>query len=419
MRLAKQALASARRRTAGILAAMTASSPPTIALVAGELSGDLLGAALIQALRERFPQARFYGVAGPRMVAAGCEAIDSIEALSVMGIAEVLPALPRLFKLRARLVERFAADRPDIVIGIDAPDFNLGLERRLRDRGLRTAHFVSPTVWAWRSGRVKGIVRSVDLLLCLFPFEPAFYAEQIRQRALDTRRPFDATYVGHPLADELDARTPPEQARAALGLDGRGPVLAVLPGSRGSELRYLGEPFVQTAQWLSSRVPGLRFVTPIAKPSLREGMQKTIAELAPGLDWTLVDGRSREVMQAADAVLIASGTATLECLLLGRPMVVAYKGSPLTAWLMLKAGLLKVDHVSLPNLLGETPTVPELLQDEAVPEKLGQQLLPLLTDAAARARQLDEFDRIRERLRCCAAARAADAVAALLARSGV
>lgn len=419
MYLAKQALASARTRTAGILAVMTASSHPTIALVAGELSGDLLGAALIRALRERLPQARFYGVAGPRMIAAGCEAVDSIETLSVMGIAEVLPALPRLFKLRARLVEGFAADRPDVVIGIDAPDFNLGLERRLRDRGLRTAHFVSPTVWAWRSGRVKGIVRSVDLLLCLFPFEPAFYAEQIRQRALDTKRPFDAAYVGHPLADELDARTTPEQARAGLGLDGQGPLLAVLPGSRGSELRYLGEPFVRTAQWLRARLPGLRFVTPIAKPSLRAGLEKTIAEFAPELDWTLVDGRSREVMQAADAVLIASGTATLECLLLGRPMVVAYRGSPLTAWLMLKAGLLKVDHVSLPNLLGETPTVPELLQDEAVPEKLGQQLLPLLTDAAARARQLDEFDRIRERLRCDAAARAADAVVGLLARTGI
>lgn len=402
---------------------MTASSQtliaPTIALVAGELSGDLLGAALIRALRERFPQARFYGVAGPRMIDSGCEAIDSIETLSVMGIAEVLPALPRLFKLRARLIERFTADQPDIVIGIDAPDFNLGLERRLRDRGLRTAHLVSPTVWAWRSGRVKGIVRSVDLLLCLFPFEPAFYAEQIRQRALDPRRPFDAAYVGHPLADELDALTTPEQARAGLGLTEQGPVLAVLPGSRGSELRYLGEPFVQTAKWLRARLPGLRFVTPIAKPSLREGLQKTIAELAPDLDWTLVDGRSREVMQAADAVLIASGTATLECLLLGRPMVVAYKGSPLTAWLMLKAGLLKVDHVSLPNLLGDTPTVPELLQDEATPKKLGQALLPLLTDGAARKRQLDEFDRIRERLRCDAAARAADAVAALLARSAV
>lgn len=402
---------------------MTASShsthAPTIALVAGELSGDLLGAALIRALRERFPQARFYGVVGPRMSAAGCEALDSIETLSVMGIAEVLPALPRLFRLRARLIDRFTADRPDIVIGIDAPDFNLGLERRLRDRGLRTAHLVSPTVWAWRSGRVKGIVRAVDLLLCLFPFEPAFYVEQIRQRALDTKRPFDAAYVGHPLADELDAQTTPEQARAALGLDGRGSVLAVLPGSRGSELRYLGEPFVRTAQWLRARVPGLRFVTPVAKPSLRAGLEKTVAELAPELDWTLVDGRSREVMQAADAVLITSGTATLECLLLGRPMVVAYKGSPLTAWLMLKAGLLKVDHVSLPNLLGETPTVPELLQDEASPEKLGQELLPLLIDESARRRQLDEFDRIRERLRCDAAARAADAVATLLARSGV
>ncbi len=391
------------------------SVAPRIALIAGELSGDLLGAALIASLRERYPQAHFYGVAGPRMLEAGCEALDSIETLSVMGLAEVLPALPRLFRLRARLVEQLSADRPDVVVGIDAPDFNLGLERRLRDRGLRTVHVVSPTVWAWRAGRVKGIVRAVDRLLCLFPFEPAFYQTQIRERALAPGKPFDALYVGHPLADQLDAATTPQQARAGLGLAAQGPVLAVLPGSRGSELRYLTEPFMRAAALLAQRLPGLRLITPIAKPGLRAGFEQALARFAPGLDWTLVDGRSREAMQAADAVLLASGTATLECLLLGRSMVVAYKGSPLTAWLMLKAGLLKTRHVSLPNLLGEQATVPELLQEGAEPQALAEALLPLLTDAAARAVQLEEFDRIRGRLRCDAARTAARAIGDLLA----
>lgn len=402
---------------ATVPASASSRTAPRIAIVAGELSGDLLGAALIRALRERVPQARFYGVAGPQMIAAGCEAIDSIETLSVMGLAEVLPALPRLFRLRARLVERFTADRPDVVIGIDAPDFTLGLERRLRARGLRTVHLVSPTVWAWRRGRVKTIVRSTDLLLCLFPFEPAFYAAQIAEQGVSAPG-FEAAYVGHPLADELDATTTPAHARAALGLAGEGPLLAVLPGSRGSELRYLGEPFAGTARALAARIPGLRVVSPVAKPSLRAPLEAAIAQHAPGLDWTLVDGRSREVMQAADAVLLASGTATLECLLLGRPMVVAYRGAALTAWLMLKAGLLKVAHVSLPNLLGERPTVTELLQQAATPDALAAALLPLFTDAPARARQLDEFDRIRTRLRAGAAGRAAREILARLDPAG-
>lgn len=379
-------------------------------LVAGELSGDLLGGSLIHSLRRRFPDARFSGVAGPRMLEAGCEAIDSIETLSVMGLAEVLPALPRLFRLRARLIRELVAAQPDIVIGIDAPDFNLGLERRLKQRGLRTAHWVSPTVWAWRQGRVKSIVRSTDALLCLFPFEPAFYDKQIRAQLGAPATSFQATYVGHPLADELNASTTPEQARARLGLSTQGPVLSVLPGSRGSELRYLAEPFAKAAAWLSDRVPGLRVVTPLAKPGLRETMEVAIRRYAPKVDWALIDGRSREAMQAADAVLLASGTATLECLLLGRPMVVAYRGAALTAWLMLKAGLLKTRHVSLPNILANAAVVPELLQDAACAERLGPALLQLLDDADVRARQTEVFDRLRAELRCNAAEAAAEAI---------
>lgn len=377
---------------------------PKIALVAGEISGDLLGAALVTALRARLPQAHFYGVAGPRMQAAGVEAIASIEQLSVMGIAEVLPALPRILRLRRALIRRLSADRPDVVIGIDAPDFNLGVERRLREQGIRTVHVVSPTVWAWRAGRVKTIARAVDRILCLFPFEPAFYA--VRGVAAD--------YIGHPLADQLDAAVTPASARAALGMAAGGPVVAVLPGSRGSELKYLAEPFARAAQRIAAQVPGVRFVTPLAKPALRAPMAAAIAAHAAGLPWTLLDGQSREAMQAADAVLIASGTATLECLLLGRPMVVSYRGSPLTAWLLLKAGLLKTKYVSLPNLLADEAPVPELLQDDATPERLAAAVVELLAPGGARARQLAAFDRVRATLRCDAAARAADVVAGLL-----
>jgi lipid-A-disaccharide synthase len=356
------------------------SAPLRFALVAGELSGDLLGAALIRALRARFPDARFEGVAGPRMLEAGCEATESIDTLSVMGLAEVLPAIPRLLALRKRLVERYREQRPDLVIGIDAPDFNLGLERRLREHGLRTAHVVSPTVWAWRAGRVKNIVRSTDLLLCLFPFEPRYYAGHAMR----------AAYIGHPLADELDDAVSAAEGRAALGLAGDGPVLAVLPGSRGGELKHLAVPFAQAAALVHAQVPGIRFVTPIAKPRLRPLMQAAIAQHAPECDWTLLDGQSREAMRAADAVMIASGTATLECLLLGRPMVVAYRTAALTAFLMLKAGLLKSRYVSLPNLLAQTPTVTELLQDAASPLRLAAECIELLRGGARRQAQLQD-----------------------------
>ncbi len=376
-----------------------------IALVAGELSGDILGAAIVRSLKQRYPQAQIYGVTGPRMVAAGCETIASIEVLSVMGIAEVIPALPRLFRLRAALLRRFLQDRPDVVIGIDAPDFNLGLERRLRERGLKTVHVVSPSVWAWRQGRVKTIARSVDRMLCLFPFEPKFYAEH----------GVPADYIGHPLADELDDSVTPEAARAELGLPTAGPLVAILPGSRGSELKYLGEPFAQAARLLAQKHPGIRFVTPVAKPKLRAGLEQVIRDHAPGLDWTVVEGRSRECMRAADAVMLASGTATLECLLLGRPMVVAYRGAAFTAWLMLKAGLLKTRYISLPNLLSAEPTVTELLQEAASPERLAEEVGLLLADGEPRRRQLAQFHAVRTELRRDAAGRAADAIAGLLA----
>ncbi|MEQ1440234.1 lipid-A-disaccharide synthase [Fontimonas sp. SYSU GA230001] len=377
---------------------------PTVAFVAGEISGDILGGAIVAALKAQRPDIHCYGVAGPRMVAAGCEAIASIDALSVMGLAEVLRELPHLLRFRRELVQRLLRDRPDIVVGIDAPDFNLGLELRLRARGLRTVHVVSPTVWAWRAGRVKTIARAVERILCLFPFEPAWYAQHHVR----------AEYVGHPLADELDDSVSLEQARQQLALDTTGPLVTVMPGSRGGEIRYLAEPFARAAHWLHRRVPGIRFVTPVAKPALRAPIEAAIRAHAPDVPWRLIDGDSRTAMRAGDAVLLASGTATLECLLVGRPMVVAYRGSALTAFLMLTLGLLKTRYVSLPNLLCAEPVVPELLQDAARPAALGEQVLRLLQDPAARQHQLAQFADVRARLRRDAGRRAAEAILGVL-----
>jgi lipid-A-disaccharide synthase len=371
------------------------------ALVAGEASGDLLGGALVRALRSRFPDATFYGVTGPRMREAGCDSIETIDRLSVMGLAEVLPKLPDILRMRGELYRRLDADRPDCIIGIDAPDFNLPLERRLRQRGLPTVHVVSPTVWAWRPGRVKNIARAVDLILCLFPFEPRFYAEhKVR-----------AEYIGHPLAEELADPVSREDARRLLDLP-PGPCVAILPGSRGGELKYLAEPFVRTAAWLVQRRPDLCFVVPLAKPSLRPLFERAVAAHAPLLRWKLVDGHSREAMRAADAVLLASGTATLECLLLDRPMVVSYRTSALTARLVRM--LIKIDRVSLPNLLCQEPVVPEYLQEQANAAYLGPAVLELLNQPAARERQTVQFAAVRRELRRGAADSAAAAIARLI-----
>lgn len=379
------------------------AAAPHFALVAGELSGDILGAALIEGLRQRYPEARFSGVTGPRMRAAGCESLESIEALSVMGIAEVLPAIPRLFRLRAALIRRFVEQRPDVVIGIDAPDFNLGLERRLKQRGLTTVHVVSPSVWAWRENRVQGIRKAVDLMLCLFPFETAFYA----------RHGVPAAYIGHPLADQLDDTLSAINARQQLGL-AEVPTLAVLPGSRGGEVDKLAEPFAQAVALLAGQVPQLQVITPIAKPGLRQAIETAVQLHAPQSNWTFLEGQSRQAMQAADAVLLASGTATLEALLLGRPMVVAYRVAPFTAFLLRTLGWLKISQVSLPNLLCGELVVPEYLQEHCVPSALATATAALLKPPSAGARQTAHFARVRAELKREAGALAATAIAGLL-----
>ncbi len=378
---------------------------PVIGLVAGETSGDRLGATLIRALGERLPGAQFMGMTGPAMRAAGCRSLADIDELSVMGVSEILRHLPRLLRLRRRLTDELLRERPAVVIGIDSPDFTLGLERRCRKGGLHTVHYVSPSVWAWRPGRVRTVARAAELVLCLLPFEPECY------RDVDVR----AEFVGHPLAGELQPR-PAAEAREALGLAPSGRILAVLPGSRGGELDRLLPPFLGAAAELARARADLRVVIPVARPELRPRVEAACS-VYPDLTPLLLDGQAHEAVAAADAVLVASGTATLETLLLDRPMVVAYRMAPLTAWLLLRVGLLRTPHFSLPNLVAGRAVVPELAQDAASVAKIVDSLAPLLDDARARERQRAAFAEAREALGRHAAGHAADLIAGIVEAS--
>lgn len=371
-----------------------------VGLVAGEASGDLLGAELIEAIRERVPEARFEGIAGPRMVAAGCRAFAPSERLAVMGLIEPLGRLPELLRLRHRLVRHFLEDPPDVFVGIDAPDFNLALEHKLRRGGIPAVHYVSPSVWAWRQYRVRKIARSVDAVLTLFPFEAEFYQTH----------GVPVTFVGHPLAERISERTDPEAARQALGLQGQGPVLALLPGSRLGEINRLGRDFLMAAAQLSEHIPQLRVIAPMASASARAAFEAQWQQVAPRLALQLFDGRSHEVMAAADAVLLASGTAALEAMLLKRPMVVAYRLAGLTYALLRHLKLMKVTRYSLPNLLAQADVVPELIQDAVTPQALAKAVEPLLLDSASREQQLAAFDEVHRQLRAGGSAKAAEAV---------
>jgi lipid-A-disaccharide synthase len=376
----------------------------TIALVAGEHSGDVLAAGLIGALRERLPEAVFEGVAGPRMVEAGCRPLLRTEELAVMGMVEVLGHLGRLLRIRRRLIEHFTAHPPDVFIGIDSPDFNLNLEARLRAAGIRTVHYVSPTVWAWRRGRVRKVARAVDLLLALFPFEVQFY-ENLALRA---------TAVGHPLADEIPLRTDRAAARARLGLAPERSVIALLPGSRLSEVRRLGEAFAGTAAWVAERRTDVRFIAAMASPSLRDVFEGALRRISPELKVTLSNGDARAVVTASDVVLTASGTATLEALLLKRPMVVAYRVAALSYHLAKDLRLVKVKRIALPNLLAGENLVEEFIQNDVVPPRLGPAILRWLDEPWAVRRLQNRFDGIHRDLRRNASARAANAVLGLL-----
>nr|VFJ90048.1 MAG: lipid-A-disaccharide synthase [Candidatus Kentron sp. H]VFJ91393.1 MAG: lipid-A-disaccharide synthase [Candidatus Kentron sp. H]VFJ98059.1 MAG: lipid-A-disaccharide synthase [Candidatus Kentron sp. H] len=387
-----------------------------IAIVAGEPSGDLLGAGLLRAITRQWERdsvggqsgIQIEGIGGPRMIAAGCHSLAPMERLSVAGLSEALARVPELLSLRSRLARRFRGAShpvlPDVFIGIDAPDFNLSLERTLRRRGIPVVHYVSPTVWAWRGYRIKKIARAVDLMLTLFPFEAAIYA----------RHGIPARFVGHPLADAIPEAGPDRgEARRELALPSAGKVVALLPGSRLNEVKAMAVPLLQTARWLTQRRPDLRFVAPFINGVTRDYFEKARARVGGGIAITVLDKQSRAALAAADAVLVAAGTATLEALLLQRPMVIALRVSPLT-YHMGKA-LATVDAVGLPNLLAGRPLAPEFLQKAVIPEKLGPAVLDILENPRAWTRARAEFRQIGATLRKGADESAAAAVLGLLA----
>lgn len=379
---------------------MAGPGPLTIGLVAGESSGDRLGAALIRALRAREPNARFAGVAGPAMAAEGCEAWASSDALAVMGLFEVARQLPGLLRLRRAVRRRFLAERPDVFVGIDAPEFNLHLARALHGAGVPTVQYVSPQVWAWRPGRARRMAGFLDRVLCLLPFERLFYE----------RVELQAVYVGHPLADELPLAPDRAAARAGLGLPADGVVVAVLPGSRIGEVTRLGDDFAGTIGWLASRRPALRFIAPMASERTRALFEQALARRAPGVAAQLTVGGSAIALAAADVVLAASGTATLEALLCKRPMVVAYRLGWLTAWTLRSFRLLEARHFAQPNLLAGRLVVPELAQRDVTPERLGVEIERWLDQPAEVARLQELFASIHRQLGGGASARAAGAI---------
>ncbi|WP_162286035.1 lipid-A-disaccharide synthase [Pantoea stewartii] len=372
--------------------------PLTIAVVAGETSGDILGAGLIRALKARHPDARFVGVAGPLMQAEGCEAWYEMEELAVMGIVEVLGRLRRLLAIRRDLTQRFISLKPDVFVGIDAPDFNITLEGNLKRAGIRTIHYVSPSVWAWRQKRVFKIGRNTDLVLAFLPFEKAFY----------DRFGVPCRFIGHTMADAMPLQPDKAAARRHLGIDDNAQCLALLPGSRGAEVDMLSADFLKTAQILRKRYPALEIVVPLVNPKRREQFEQIKAQVAPELPVHLLDGQGREAMVASDAALLASGTAALECMLAKCPMVVGYRMKPFTFWLA--KSLVKTDYVSLPNLLAGRELVKELLQDECQPEALAAALDPLLHASHERETLLQTFHELHQQIRWNADEQAANAV---------
>ncbi len=381
-----------------------AALPLRVGLVAGEASGDTLGANLIEALRRLVPDAQFFGVAGPKMQAAGCECWEPAESLAVMGLFEVLTHLPRLLQLLSRIRRLFLSARPDVFIGIDAPDSNLRLARSLRAAGIPTVQYVSPQVWAWRQGRARGIGAAVDLVLCLLPFEKRFYDEHgIR-----------AEFVGHPLADAIPLEVDRAAARAALGLPAHGTVVALLPGSRRGEVTRLASDLAATASWMHAARPGLVFVSPLASAATRAIFAAVLEREAPEIDVRLLDGQAQPALIAADAVLVASGTATLETALCRRPMVVIYRLGSLTAWILRHTNIVKSKFFSQPNLLADRRLVGEYFQEDIVPESIGAELFMWLDNTEQRSALELSFAHIHAQLRRNAGSRAAQAILALL-----
>lgn len=373
-----------------------------IGIVAGEASGDNLGAELINQIKSIHPDVTFTGIGGSRMLQAGCECIHSIDELSVMGISEVIASLPRLLKIRHGLFEYYRGNPPDVFIGIDAPDFNFPLEMKLRSSGVKTIHYISPSVWAWREYRLKTIARAVDLMLVLFPFEEAYYS----------RHGINARFVGHPLAGRLVDEASAAEARSKLGLPQDGKVITLMPGSRKSELRQLAGAFIDTAQWCLQQRQDLLFISNLNNDSDREYVETVLQARAPQLHIRFFTGQSLPAMAAADALLLASGTAALEALLVHRPMVVAYRVNTLTY--LLAKRLIKLPWVSLPNILAGEKIVPECLQSACNADTMGAHLLHWLNDEQAVLALLNRFRQIHQQILPPAGYNAANAVMDIL-----
>jgi len=379
------------------------SRPLRIGIVAGEPSGDLLGARLIQSLRKLLPDAVFEGVGGPEMQAQGCQSLYPLERLSVAGLTEILGRFRELHQMRRNLIRHFLDHRPDVFIGVDSPGFNLGLEETLRRANIRTIHYVSPQVWAWRTWRVRQIRRAVDRILVMFPFEAPFYA----------RHGVEAKFVGHPLADEIQGDRDAHAWRQRLNLEVDRPTVALLPGSRAGELKALSGVFVETALWLNRRHPDIQFVIPFVSRRTQRLFEKAIERhQAWDLPLTRFHGHSRDVMAAADVVLLASGTATLEAMLLRRLMVVTYRVSAISYWIM--RALSHIRLVAMPNHLAGIHLVPELIQRDAKPEKLGRAIERYLSRPLYAREILEKYDKLAGQLRNNAAQRAAEAVVEVL-----
>lgn len=376
---------------------------PTIAIVAGEVSGDILGAGLIRSLKEQYPSARFVGIAGQKMLAEGCETLVDMEEIAVMGLVEILKHLPRLLKIRNNLVQHFLREKPDIFIGIDAPEFNLYVEDKLKTAGIKTIHYVSPSVWAWRQNRIHKIARATNLVLAFLPFEKAFY----------DKFNVPCRFVGHTMADAIPLQPNRAEACQQLGLPDNQRYVAILVGSRGAEIEMLTEPFLKTAELLKAKYPDLKFLVPLVSPKRRIQFEQIRAKISPHLadeDLILLDGHARQAMIVAEATLLASGTAALECMLCKSPMVVGYRMKPFTYWLAKR--LVKSAYVSLPNLLANEMLVPEMLQEQCEPIKLAEKMACYLGESAVKNRQvlLERFTELHQMVRKNADKQAAQAV---------
>lgn len=381
-------------------------SNPIIALVAGEVSGDILGAGLIRALKVKYPNARFVGIAGERMIAEGCGTLVDMEEIAVMGLAEIVKHLPRLLKIRKMVVETMSAQKPDIFIGIDAPEFNLYVEDKLKAQGIKTVHYVSPSVWAWRQKRIYKIARATYLVLAFLPFEKAFY----------DRFNVPCRFVGHTMADSIPLKPNRHEACNVLNIDEKQRYMAILVGSRSAEVELLSAPFLQTALRLKEKFPDLKFLVPLINQKHRQQFEQFKARLAPDLDMILLDGNARQAMIAAEVTLLASGTAALECMLCKSPMVVGYRMKPLTYFLA--KHLVKTPYISLPNLLADEMLVPEMIQEDCTAEKLTEKLIPYLEqdESAVQNRHvlIQRFTDLHQQIQCDADKQAAQAVIDLL-----